>query len=215
MRVRIVALMITGLLLAPGVGLAQSVTPPVSPTASNCSPSPHCALPGFHDEVQRTFEVLGIGYVVPQIMQFGLISFDSDAHAAAALQSLLVSLRGAQTPNQDVSNMTIASMTPLGDRAKALSGLVKRKDETGKTFTRYEACFVVQTGVYLRFGSAWALEADALSYAIRVFTPSVMRAPSQTPVATDAFGIASGGLWDALPRIEDIPPGYHVLKGSS
>ncbi len=214
MRARIITLML-GLLLTPGVVAAQVATPPVSPTAATCSPSPHCALPGFHDEVQRTFEVLGIGYVVPQIMQFGLISFDSDAHAAAALQSLLVSLRGAQTPNQDVSNMTIADMAPLGDRAKALSGLVKHKDASAKTVTRYEACFVVQTGVYLRFGSAWALEADPLTYAVRSFTPSVARAPSQTSITTDAFGIASGGLWDALPVIEDIPAGYHVQNGSS
>lgn len=216
MRTRLIAVLsFVGCLLTPGVTSAQSATPAASPIAPLCTPDPFCGLAGFQGEGQRTFETFGAGYVIPQVMTFGIVLFATPAQAAASLQTLLVDLRGPQTPKQNVSNMTIASMTPLGDRSKALDGLVTRTDDAGKTVTRVEACFVIQTGAALRFGTAWALEADPLGYAVRAITPSVTRAPSLTPVTIDAFGVASGGLWDALPVIEDIPAGYRLQPGSS
>lgn len=169
-------------------GLAQREDPPA---------------PGVLDGVRRDFvaaspELVGLVVVITRVAQF-----DTAAHAHDAIDQWFVDRTDAEDNALDFSGLSPVGVQPIQDETRALAGAVL--DEDGDDFA--SALLAVRDESFLYTfetfrGTGSALD-DATLIAKRLFGLE-----PQEVSAVPGADYRTGGLWDRLPRLEDLPQGF-------
>ncbi len=225
------AVLILGLtLLAPGLAAAQSATPAATqappgrqmlatatplatPTRSTdgCN-ALLCGAAGQLDAANREFNADGLNLLGLAIIGANVTRFDSPQHAESAMKSI----PGNLTPwlntrlsgPSDAFDVVETSVREIGDKSIAFSGPIT---SDGKKFVI--AIVYARTGSFIRgaYGIGLAPTTPVQDLA-GILEKSSSRTPSNSGVVTSANGMKTGGIYDALPSLADIPEGFTFSK---
>lgn len=164
-------------------------------------------LPGSENAALRGFNPSGARFVGTAAMVFAVVRFDSPERAEDALPLLLGRFR--RNPPGNGGNLTgvrPASVRAIGDDRLAYVGTLEFRDEDRPDSDLALLLVHRDDVVYFMFGLA--LVGDPLPDLANVAEVIIDREPGAraTPVASD--GLRTGGLWELLPRLDDLPEGF-------
>lgn len=163
--------------------------------------------PGLLDAVRRDFAPasqtpFAYAYVIVRVAQF-----DTPENASQAIDLWFGQQRNPDLAAADFSDLQPAGVQPLKDESHALAGPIF--DEDGDEFQG--ALLAVRDGdVLYTFESYQGLGPaldDATTIARRLFG---LEPDAVGPV--EGIDYRSGGLWDKLPRVEDMPEGFVMVS---
>ena len=204
MKRTVVALLLAGVTVAAGwfPGSAQG----------NANSFPE--IEGLRTAVGRTFGPSGFRLVGTLALLFTVTDFENENSAAAGMpqlgDQLIVDL--AEQGN-DTSGPKSASVRPLGDERIAYAGTLIALEEDDSTFDEFMvAALVVREGVFVHFMYGAAIAGDPLADLAAVAEKIIGRQPGGDVTSVGDDGVREGGLWDLLPRIEDLPEGFVLEK---
>ncbi len=224
MRTRIIALLIVGLLLAPGLAAAQSTTPgtttrgadPLSTPNTIATPAPcyglFCGLI-VQKKATRKFDASGFNLLGLQQIQAAVVVFNSSKDATTAMAMLLpneTALIHSRASMQ--SKVQETSVRALGDESLAISADIPKTDKS----IGYEAVVVAErteSEIRVLIGLG-ALPSDPVKQLADVLESSLRRHVTDAAVSRTANGMTVGGVYDALPQLRDLPEGFVFTKGN-
>jgi len=154
-------------------------------------------IPGVHEAVGRSFDAYetqrssGIGH-----LEFAVFAFPDAETARTAMPHVYPALTSVL--RQDARSI---DPPPLGDEALAWTAVGPQGLRVG--------VLLVRDGIHLHLLTAVAATGDPLDALEGIAARTVGRVPRATPAATPASSddrpLTSGGLWDLLPRYDDLP----------
>jgi hypothetical protein len=148
----------------------------------------------------------------PTALAFTVAEFETEAQAQEGMQALAARLeaRPVKPGELDLSQLEEVSVPALRDGVRAYRGQVPLGDVTADV-----GYLLVHDGQYVHVMqslSANGAPTAPVELAGRLFGPGpylgLAAAPAATPSAENSY--RTGGLWDRLPRPEQLPPGYRV-----
>jgi hypothetical protein len=162
-------------------------------------------LTGLRGAVTRSF-------VGPDALAFSVAEFDTEAQAEAGMQVLAERLVAEpQGPGTlDFSQLEVIGAPAMRDGVKAYSGDVSLGGITADV-----SFLFVHDGRYVHVMQSLSTHGAPIapvSLAEQLFGPGPYIGLAATPAATSSADKRPGtsGLWDRLPRLEQLPSGYTV-----
>ena len=198
--------LLIAILASPALAVAQTgTTEPVGTVSTG------------DDEVFRAYDNPDVYFdALSGVLAFGSV-YDSDDAASRSLGStaeiFVASLRGGLSTDEsgegdyDFGELEDVEIAPVGDESRAsrlpLVLFGSFDGEYGIVVVRQGSW--VQVLVGFGFG-----EVDVVPELEAIATTIQPRWPSDEPVAVREDGLRTGGIWNLVPRPEDLPEGFEV-----
>jgi len=194
------------------------IAPPALPVARTPTPTPTAAATpdqdavlfgakGVERYVTRAFGAAGPTIVGPAVLLCGVALFSSDEAAEAAMSLTLDGYIELMAETFDPAPLRKASVRDIdADAAMAYAGTVPFLDPDNPFGEVTFVLLAAQRGTVLRVMLCAALVEDPFPYITSVYDVIVRRKPSDDPETLED-GYHTGGVWDMLPTIDDVPSG--------
>ena len=207
----LVALAVAGGLFVAGPAVAHQGASPTAEPDGEDRPSILADLPGIEEAVARDFDASGMRLVGTLVFRFAAARFDEPESAEAAIPVVLDRyLDRLGDEAGDVSGVRAASVRDLGDETVARAGEIVTPGEDEPDLT--VAILAVRRGALLQLFVGAALAGDPLADVADIAEAGVEREPGGDATPTGDDGMRTGGLWDVLPRLDDLPEGFVFVE---
>ena len=181
--------------------LAQDPTAP-----AGTPPAVFAGLPGIEGAAQRTFAPSEVRQTGTVVIAFGVARFADAAAAAAAMPTIVA--REVERIAGDGGEVRPAAAPDLGDASAAHVGAVGFGADAPELAAEITAASLVwRDGPLVFVAIGVAIDGDPLADLVVAAERIEGREPGGAET-TAADGMRSGGLWDVLPRPEDLPDGF-------
>ena len=180
--------------------LAQDVTPTPIPLLVP-------EIEGAQDAAIRSYGATGLDPTGMISIAMEVVRFDSADHAHEALETITERQMARLGQGGDTSAIQQASVDQIGDETTANAGQLTFTDTSSPIQGIIVGLVIARNGEFVFLTLAGSLAGNAVGTASDV-TKAVIdrqRGDDATPVADN--GMRSGGLWDMLPTLDDIPSG--------
>ena len=167
---------------------------------------------GFVIGASREFHALVLRPIGASIIATGAFIFDSDNRAAEIFPMFIdLSLNNLTSVFPGVGPFRPASAPDLGDEAIAYVGSLTPPDDPNTTFV--VGTFAWREGPIVYFAFAVGRSGDPLAEVFAIARAISGRkwtnGPTTTP--TSSREMHSGGVWELLPTLEDMPEGFVLI----
>jgi hypothetical protein len=198
---RVVALVLAVVVLAGAV--------PVSAQEPTPTPVPLLVpeIKGVQDAALRSFAATGLRIASPISLAVEVIRFDSGKHGKDAIDTLLERQMQRLAQGGDTSGIKRASADKIGDETRAFGGSLKLTDTSAPIEEIAIGGAIVRRDEFVFVALVGSLGGDSITPALEIMRKIVDRQPGQGATPTDADGMRTGGLWDMLPTLDDVPEG--------
>lgn len=160
-------------------------------------------LPGYIDVASRTFRFTGGGLANVAFVSYSLLEFETVNLADASLEE--TASRYLAMRESPLSNLLPAPPPSLGDRAIAFTA-----DGDDPNFVVKVAIMAVRDGPRIHFLIGSQLNQSPIPIMEEVALQGLLPVEEPLPGELTVTGLNSGGLWDTIPRPEDLPEGFSV-----
>gem|GEM_PF-3831813 len=159
-------------------------------------------LEGLQAAVFRQFESTQVPGL--RVLTVEIASFDTGRHAGDAIPTIRERAFANYAQGEDITKVKETSSRTIGDRTYVYSGLVHAYDSP-QTYTI--APTFVRSGSLLYIVQATAIIGDPVSDSIDTVFKVLSRTEGPVVPLTTTSEMQSGGLWDLLPTLANIPEG--------
>jgi hypothetical protein len=197
----IALLLVSVVLVGASPASAQEPSPTALPTLDG--------IDGLADAAVRSFEASGIRLIGTAQFSFMVVRFDDVEAARSGIERVIANQIARIDQQSDVSDLKRASIGSIGDETLAHAGEVV-VDDPGDAAVEPLIVGIVaaRRAAYVQLGQGVALAGDPLVDVSGVLKKTIDRAEGGDATPVDGDGMRTGGLWDMLPRLEDLPEGF-------
>jgi hypothetical protein len=201
------------LLVIAYLGLAS----PISASAFGATPTVDeppllVGLDNLQDAAIRAMQATRIKQSGPIVLTFEVLRF-TDAEAAeeelAEFVRRVVARFDADRNGAD-PYQPATDAPEIGDETIAYIGEQRLDEPLGEITATPVAILFVRTGAYIHLAIGIAFRGDPLPELVDTLAITTTRTEGERATPTNEAEHRTGGLWDLLPELNDVPPGFEI-----
>jgi hypothetical protein len=184
-----------------GSGASEDDTPPANEReAAMLAQDP---LPGYADAAQRYFRFTGGGFANLAFVSYSVLAFGTPEQADAALEE--TASRYLAMREEPLLNLLPAAPPDLGDRAIAFTG-----EASDPQFDFRVGIVAIRDGARIHFLIGSQMNQSPLPLMEQAAEQGLLPVDERAREELTVTGLNAGGLWEAIPRPEDLGEGFLV-----
>jgi hypothetical protein len=171
-------------------------------------------LDGVNEVVYRSFQAPGARFVGAESVTTYLARFGSPEQAKAGISALRDRVFAYVRTIAKTDAVGKASIRKIGDQTVAYAGNLELLNPQPNVAAGFTAAFLfVRAGEYVYYiRGAAVLNVDPTLDTFAVARDIVSRKPGLAKAAKSAKEMNTGGLWDMLPTLDDVPEGFTFVQ---
>jgi hypothetical protein len=197
---KLITIVAIGLVFNPISALAQEVTPTPIPLLVP-------ELEGAEDAAIRSFQSTGFDPTGIISIATEVIRFDSADHAHDAMDPIIERQMARLGQGGDTSEIKPSSIDQIGDDTTAMAGTLAFADTDSPISGVVAGLVFARRAEFVFVTLAASLAGDAVGAAADVTRTVISREPGETATPEAEGGMRTGGLWEMLPTLDDLPSG--------